>query len=118
MRIALGEISLPRHLSTIHVSILSDEDQKDIGLDSTAISLDAGVTVLRSAVIDSTLGSNTKFIFDYAGNTLTFKVTSPSGDVYDENAPEGNCNPIFRVCSLNINGVAEVNTNTSYSLLS
>ena len=84
-------------------------------MDSTAITLEVGTTVLRSVVIDSTLGLNTKFIFDHSGNTPTFTVTSPSGDTYDQNSPAVNCNPAFRVCSLYIDGVAEVKTNISYS---
>ena len=57
--------------------------QRSFTLLSAIYTVTSSQTVTQTIVIDSTLGRNTVFVFDYTNDAITPSVTSPSGVVFD-----------------------------------
>ena len=69
--------------STAGVFFASAVLQRSFTLLSAIYTVTSSQTVTQTIVIDSTLGRNTVFVFDYTNDAITPSVTSPSGVVFD-----------------------------------
>lgn len=66
--------------------IPTDIRGKKLPINSEACNLASQTNFSHTVSIDSTLGRNTEFIFDYGGSDIDVILTSPTGLMYDKNS--------------------------------
>ena len=77
-------------------------------LDSSATSMTRNQVIEKTIKLDSSLGRDTEFIFDYSGNNIIVTVYAPNGVNYTTSSPECTRDTTFGIYRFNIPGISAV----------